>query len=105
MSDKQVSPDPAPETSLFEERLRAARQKQGLDPVPKDGAQAGRDASAMGLGLRVGVELVAALVVALLIGWALDRWLNTRPVFLAVFALLGGVAGMINVWRVVKPPP
>ena len=103
MSDKQVSPDPAPETSSFEERLRTARQKQGLDPVPKDGAQASRDASAMGLGMRVGVELVAALVGALLIGWALDRWLNTRPVFLVVFALLGGVAGMMNVWRVVKP--
>ncbi len=105
MSDKQVSPDPVSETASFEARLRAARTKQGLDPVPKDGAQAGRDASAMGLGMRVGVELVAALVVALLIGWALDYWLHTRPIFLAVFMLLGGAAGILNVWRVVKPRP
>ncbi|MSP04556.1 MAG: AtpZ/AtpI family protein [Acetobacteraceae bacterium] len=105
MSDKQVSPDPAPETASFEARLRAARTKQGLDPIPADGVQAGRDALAMGLGMRVGVELVAALVVALGIGWALDHWLETRPIFLAVFMLLGGASGILNVWRVVKPRP
>ena len=89
MSDKQVSPDPAPETASFEARLRAARTKQGLDPIPADGVQAGRDALAMGLGM----------------GWALDHWLETRPIFLAVFMLLGGASGILNVWRVVKPRP
>lgn len=97
MSDQPGKPDPS-----FEDRLRSARRKQGLDPDP-----ARRDdklpASAMGLGLRVGTELVCALAVGLGIGWALDYWLGTRPIFLALFVLLGGVAGVLNVWRLVGP--
>ena len=53
----------------------------------------------MGVGLRVGIELVSALVVAVGIGWLLDRWLHTTPLFIAAFVLLGGAAGVLNVWR------
>jgi len=42
-------------------------------------------------------------VVALLIGWGLDRWLHTTPVFIALFVLLGGAAGVANVWRLMMP--
>ena len=57
--------------------------------------------------MRVGVELVSALVVAVAIGWYLDRWLHTAPVLLVVFVLLGGAAGVANVWRLMGPkrPP
>ncbi len=55
--------------------------------------------------MRVGVELVAAAIVGAAIGWGLDAWLNTRPVFLIVFVLLGGIAGVVNVWRLVGRPP
>ncbi len=90
-------PDPS-----FEERLRAARAKQGMDPAPQPAAPP-LGASAMGLGLRVGVELVSALAVAAAIGFFLDRWLHTKPVLLAVFVLLGGAAGVANVWRLMGP--
>lgn len=53
----------------------------------------------MSIGLRVGVELFSAFVVAVAIGWALDHWLHTSPAFLVVFVLLGGAAGVANVWR------
>ena len=98
MSDQSGKPDPS-----FEERLRSARRKQGLDPDPAHHGGDRLPASAMGLGLRVGTELVCALAVGLGIGWALDRWLGTRPIFLAVFMLLGGVAGIMNVWRLMTP--
>jgi ATP synthase protein I len=49
------------------------------------------------------VELVSALVVALGIGLALDYWLGTRPLFLVLFVLLGGAAGVLNVWRLMGP--
>jgi ATP synthase protein I len=89
----------------FEERLRAARSRQGLDPPPtKPGDQPGEvGGSPMGIALRVGVEMVSALVVAVAIGWALDRWLGTKPILLAVFVLLGGAAGILNVWRMYAP--
>jgi ATP synthase protein I len=50
------------------------------------------------------VELVSALAVAVAIGWGLDRWLHTMPLFLVIFVLLGGAAGVLNVWRGVSPP-
>jgi ATP synthase protein I len=88
----------------FEERLRAARRRQGLEaPPPGQTGGAGGVPTALGIGLRVGVELVAALAVAVAIGWWLDRWLGTRPVLLAVFVLLGGAAGVANVWRLMGP--
>ena len=86
----------------FEERLKAARTKQAMDvPAPSAGAQG--TASPMGIGVRVGVELVSALAVSVAIGWALDRWLGTRPWLLALFVLLGGAAGVANVWRLMMP--
>jgi ATP synthase protein I len=57
----------------------------------------------MGIGLRVGVELVSALAVAVAIGWWLDSFFHTRPFLLMLFVLLGGAAGLLNVWRLLGP--
>ncbi|MDE2515258.1 MAG: AtpZ/AtpI family protein [Rhodospirillales bacterium] len=101
-----MTDDPAPPSPSFEARLRAARDRQGLDPAGATDAAA-NDATAglspWGIGARVGVEMVSALVVALAIGWGLDWWLGTRPIFLAIFVLLGGAAGVLNVWRLFAP--
>jgi ATP synthase protein I len=99
MSKNQGDPD------AFAERLRAARQRQGLDPrPPTPGQDAGdQNPSALALGFRVSAELVSALLVACAIGWGLDRLLGTRPWFLIGFVPLGGAAGVLNVWRLVAP--
>ncbi len=90
----------------FEDRLRAARVRQGLTPGDAPVVSAGTGGgSALGLGMRVGVELVSALAVAVAIGWALDRWLHTLPLFLVIFLVLGGAAGVANVWRLVGRSP
>ena len=85
----------------FDERLRAAQTRQDSGkPVAAAGTGG---ASPMGIGIRVGVELVAAMAVAVAIGWALDRWLGTSPWLVGVFVLLGGAAGVANVWRLMMP--
>jgi ATP synthase protein I len=33
------------------------------------------------------------------LGWLLDRWLGTRPIFLVVMFVLGAAAGILNVMR------
>ena len=41
-------------------------------------------------------------MVGTFIGWALDRWLGTTPLFLVMLFFLGAAAGMLNVWRMVS---
>jgi ATP synthase protein I len=53
----------------------------------------------MGQALRLATELVAGVAVGGFIGWALDRWLGTQPVLMAVFLILGAAAGILNVMR------
>ena len=55
----------------------------------------------LGLGFRIGIELVVAVVVATGVGWAFDRWLGTRPWGMIVLFFLGVAAGMLNVYRAV----
>lgn len=108
---RDVPPGTADQGTSFEDRLSAARRKQGLEAPRQDeaAAQAGvglsaSQGSALGMGMRVGIELVSALAVAVAIGWFLDGWLGTRPWLLMLFFVLGGAAGVANVWRLVSPP-
>ena len=89
----------------FKSRLLAARAKQGLDRKPSDSSARGKASSLMAVGVRAGVEMVSGLVVGVAIGWALDRWLHTSPGFLVLFVLMGGAAGVANVWRMLTPKP
>ncbi len=94
------------ENGSFEARLTAARAKQGMDPKPVDMSKGISGNSALSVGLRVGTEMVSALAVGAGLGYALDRWLRTSPLLLSLFVLMGGAAGVANVWRVltVKKP-
>ena len=48
---------------------------------------------------RMGIELFSALVLGVGVGWALDHWLSTRPIFVVIFSLLGFAAGLNNVYK------
>jgi len=106
MSKEPGSRDtPSTGVNSFEERLKAARGRQGLDapPVPSGGSPEGADANPWGIGLRVGIEMVSAMVVAVAIGYGLDRLFHTLPILTGVFVLLGGAAGILNVYRLFAP--
>lgn len=45
----------------------------------------------------IGIEMGAALVVGMGIGWFLDRTFGTQPWFLVIFTAFGIVAGFRNV--------
>ena len=55
----------------------------------------------VGIGLRIGIEFVVAVVVATGLGWAIDRWLGTRPWGTIVLFFLGVGVGMLSVYRAV----
>jgi ATP synthase protein I len=100
-----MSEEPDGHEASFEERLAAARDKQGHGVAPSGPGKSsdGLDGNALAIGMRVGVEMVSALVVAVAIGWGLDWLFGTKPILMAVFVLLGGAAGVLNVWRVFAP--
>jgi ATP synthase protein I len=80
-------------------KLRAAQGRHGGKPV-RAGFALGK--SGLSIAFRIGVELVAALVVGVGIGLLLDRWLGSSPWLLIVFFVLGAAAGIMNVVRVAK---
>jgi ATP synthase protein I len=59
---------------------------------------------AMSLGFRVLSEFVAGIVVGAIIGWQLDVWFKTSPIFLILFLTLGTAAGFWNVYRIAAKP-
>ncbi|HXH72315.1 MAG TPA: AtpZ/AtpI family protein [Mariprofundaceae bacterium] len=50
--------------------------------------------------MRVGIEMVASTMLGLGGGFLLDRWLDTRPLFLILFAIFGMAAGFLNLYHV-----
>ncbi|MBI5178217.1 MAG: AtpZ/AtpI family protein [Nitrospinae bacterium] len=50
----------------------------------------------------VGTQLAVSIFVGFGVGYWLDKWLGTRPVFMVVFLLLGVAAGFLNVYRTVR---
>lgn len=58
--------------------------------------------SSMGIAMRLSSEMVAAVFVASLIGYYLDKWLKTGPFLLIFFFFLGAVTGILNVVRTSK---
>ena len=97
--------EPGGPNSSFEERLKAARGRQGLDASskPKGPVLDGSAMTGMAIGMRVGIELVSALAVAMVIGYGLDWLFGTKPFLTLLFVPVGGAAGIWNVWRVMTP--
>lgn len=94
MSDNE--PDGDGSLERLGQRLDAvrSRRKRG-ERTPEEAA----NREGMAVGLRIAVELAAAIVVGTAIGFGLDRWLGTRPWLMIVFILIGAAAGFLQVYR------
>jgi len=77
---------------LGERLAKAARRRAGPERSEQRGSQ-------LGVAFRMATELVAGPAVGAFIGWHLDAWLATSPLFLLVLFVLGAVAGGMNVVR------
>ena len=55
--------------------------------------------SPLGVAMKMGAEFVAAVFVASFIGCYIDKWLETTPIFIIIFFIIGSVAGIFNVVR------
>jgi ATP synthase protein I len=93
--------EPSKRLNDLDDRLRRLRER-APEEEEKVGPRGSSPQTAYGFAFRIGVELVVALAVGGGIGWLLDHWLGTLPLFLLVFFVLGAVAGLLNVFRAAK---
>lgn len=93
---ESTPPDPLARLGEEINKARAERARSRPQVADRLSLQQG-----LGLGLRIGIELVVAVAVATGIGWAIDRWLGTRPWGMIVLFFMGVAAGMLNVYRAV----
>ena len=87
--------EPASLESL-DAKLKAARERnQG--PESASGPSEGQ--SGLGYGSRLSVEIIASLLAGLGIGWVIDHFAGTQPLFILVFMFVGLGVGIYNVMR------
>ena len=90
-------PDPLARLGERIDKARAERvRRQPAAVSDRSALQQG-----LGLGFRIGIELLVAVGVATGLGWAIDHWIGTRPWGMIVLFFLGVAAGMLNVYRAV----
>lgn len=77
------------------ERLKHA---QGGSKSQGNRASSGRP-SDMGPALRMSTEFIAGVIAGGGLGWFLDKWFETMPLFLIIFLGLGTAAGVVNIIR------
>ncbi len=61
--------------------------------------------SPLGRAFEGALEASLAVVVGVVLGYYCDRWLDTEPVFLFVFLILGFVAGFRRLLQIQWPDP
>ena len=56
----------------------------------------------LALASTMGISMVLALVIAIVLGYYLDKWFQTSPVFFLIFMVLGIIAGFRNIYVIMK---
>lgn len=83
--------DHLPSIEQLDDKIKLAKQRVNeeskAEPV------------AAGSAARVSVELLAGVVVGLLMGYYLDKWLDTSPVMLLICFSLGVLGSGLNIYR------
>ena len=91
-----------PPRDRLKERLQDLERRldpEGGKPEGLSEEERERRSTALGKALRLSTELLAGVFGGAVIGWLLDRWLGTLPLFLMVFLILGMAAGILNAVR------
>jgi ATP synthase protein I len=95
----------APDDEAMRKRLAALsrdlslKRNQKTEEEPSAGPANTGMGQAISLGLRVTSEFVAAIIVGAVIGWQIDRWMNSSPAALILFIGLGTAAGFWTIYR------
>ncbi len=90
----------APTREDLAARLAAAQEREATNMRAQERRRG--QASGVNLGMRIGIELIASVLVGGGLGWYADEKLHTKPIFLLALLCLGFTAGVMNVIRIAK---
>jgi len=79
----------------LDERIDKMKAQHGLSDEDKK-------AKATNEGVKAGVELCAPIAVFFFIGVLLDNHLETSPIFMMLFFVLGVITGFWNIYKLTK---
>lgn len=85
------------EKSAQEEKLKEIAEKiekYKFNHTSNDVKQKNKRGKQISIAMRLSTELVVASIVGAILGWYIDKWLNTKPIFFIIFLLLGVVSGV-----------
>jgi F0F1-type ATP synthase assembly protein I len=87
---------PLPSLDALQRKIDSARP-HGDEDVTPDSTTAG-----FGKAMHLGMELIVGVGVGGIIGYWIDQWLGTLPVFFILLFFLGFAAGLRNMLRSAK---
>lgn len=93
-------PDDRERLNKLGSRLSALHQAEAEKEQAYQATRA--SSSSMGIGMRIGIELIVATLAGVALGWFIDQKLNTKPIFMLAFSVLGFTAGVMDVLRILK---
>ena len=70
-----------------------------LDAKIKAEQEKHKPKSEAGKALNAGMEFTAPIIGGILLGYFLDQWLNTAPIFIITLLLTGVGAGIVNIYK------
>ena len=82
-----------PDGALSEIETRIQRARAENEPKTE------QNYSSAGVAFRIGVDLISGVAFGVVVGLALDSWLDTTPWMMILLILLGTAAGIRNVIR------
>lgn len=80
----------------LEAKIKALHE-QVVGKVPD---QSGRQGA--GLAVTIMSDLLGGLIAGGVIGFLIQRFFDTKPFILGIFIFLGGIAGLLNVYKYVR---
>ncbi len=94
-----TEPDDPKALNELGRRLKTAQAEQRAKKDQGSGSKGRPVVGGMGFGFRLAIDILAALLIGVGIGFGLDWWLGTKPLFFILFFFLGGAAGILNAYR------
>lgn len=78
-------------------KARAGEKNLSLEEIQKQ-----KEEENSKMGVQVGLELVGAIFIPTFLGYWIDNWLGTLPLFMISLFFLGTAAGFYNVYRITQ---